>query len=69
MCIIFKVVIEFVTILFLLYVLVLFGPEAGGILAPQSGTESAAPVLAGGEKPAPGPPGKSQTIFPGVILS
>lgn len=68
MCIIFKVVIEFVTILFLLYVLILFGPEAGGILAPQSGTESAAPALAGGE-PAPGPPGKSRTIFSGVILS
>ena len=41
---IFKVFIEFVTILFLLYVLVL-GIKARGILAPQPGTEPALPSL------------------------
>ena len=52
-----KVFIEFVTILLLFYVLV-FGPEACGILAPRPGIEPAPPALEG-EVPTTGPPGKS----------
>ena len=41
-----KVFIEFVTVLLLFYVLV-FGPEACGILAPWPGIKPAPPVLKG----------------------
>ena len=68
MYIIFKVVIEFITILFLLYVLVFFGPEAGGILAPQLGIESA-PLHWQAESQPLDHQGSPQTIFSGVILS
>ena len=44
---IFTVFIEFVTILLLVYVLVFFGCEACGILAPQPETELACPALEG----------------------
>ena len=46
MCTIFKVFTEFVTILLLFYVLV-FWPEACGILAPQPGIEPTASALEG----------------------
>ena len=59
---IFKVFIEFVTILLLFYVLVVFGREARGILAPHPGVETACPALEG-EVPTTGPPGKSLTDF------
>ena len=54
---IFKVFIEFVTILFLLYGLVL-GLKARGTLAPQPGTEPALPELEG-EFLTTGSPGES----------
>ena len=54
---IFKVFIEFVTIL-LLFTFWLFGHEACGILAPQPGIEPAPPPLEG-DVLAIGPPGKS----------
>jgi len=50
---IFKVFIEFVTILFLFYV----GHEACGIIAPQPGIEPAPPALEG-KVLTTGPPGK-----------
>ena len=56
------VFIEFVTILFPLYVWV-FGPEACGILAPQTGIEPAAPELEG-EVLTTGPAGKSLPMLP-----
>ena len=52
-----KVLIEFVTILFLLYVLVFATGEARGILAPRPGTEPTCPALEG-EVLATKPPGK-----------
>ena len=63
---IFKVFIEFVTMLLLFYVLV-FWPEACGILAPQPGTEPAPPALEG-EVLTTGPPGTSpKDIFKKLI--
>ena len=44
---IFKVFIEFVTILLLFYVLFFFGPEACGILAPRPGIEPTPSALEG----------------------
>ena len=44
---IFKVFIEFDTILFLFYVLPFLSHEACGILAPQTGNESTSPALEG----------------------
>ena len=58
---IFKVFIEFVTILLLFYALV-FGCESCGILAPQPGIEPTPPALEG-EVLTIGPPGKSQTLL------
>ena len=56
---IFKVFIEFVTILLLIYVFGFFcGCEARGILAPWSGIEPASPALEG-EVLTTGLPGKS----------
>ena len=55
---IFKVFIEFVTILLLFYVL---GHEACGILAPQPGIEPAPPAQEG-KVLTTGPPGKSQVV-------
>ena len=54
---VFKVFIEFVTILLLFYVLVLW-PGACGILAPRPGIKPAPPTLEG-EVFTTGPPGKS----------
>ena len=54
---IFKVFIEFVTILLLFYVL-FFGHEACGILAPQPGIKPTAPALEG-DVLTTGLPGKS----------
>ena len=54
---IFKVFIEFVTILLLFYVLV-YGPQACGILTPQPGIELSLPALEG-RVLTTGPPGKS----------
>ena len=59
---IFKVFIEFVTILLLFYVFFwFFGHEACGILAPRPGIEPAPPALEG-EVLTTGPPGKSPKI-------
>ena len=55
---IFKVFIEFVTILLLFFMFWFFGGEACGILAPRPGIEPAPPALEG-EVLTPGPPGKS----------
>ena len=55
---IFKVFIEFVTILLLCYVFGFFWPEACGILAPRPGIEPAPPALEG-EVLTTGLPGKS----------
>ena len=55
---IFKVFIEFVTILLLFSVFWFFGCKACGILAPQPGIEPALPALEG-EVLTTGPPGKS----------
>ena len=57
MCTIFKVFIEFVTILLLLYVFC-FGHEACGILALRPGIKPTPPALKG-EVLTTGPPGKS----------
>ena len=54
----FKVFIEFVTILFLLFMLWFFAHEAYGILAPWPGIESSLPTLEG-EFLTTGPPGKA----------
>ena len=54
---IFKVLIEFVTILLLFYVL-FFGPEACGLLTPRPGIEPT-PAALEGEVLTTGPPGKS----------
>ena len=61
---IFKVFIEFVTILFLFYV----GHEACGIIAPQPGIEPAPPALEG-KVLTTGPPGKSQKSFIIIFLT
>ena len=58
---IFKVFVEFVTILILFYVL-LFGPEARGTLASQQGIEPASPAL-GGKVLTTRPPGKSLSVL------
>ena len=66
---IFKVFIEYVTILLPLYVLVL-GREACGILAPWPGIEPGLPTLEGGVL-STGPPGKShycQILFQSVCM-
>ena len=55
---IFELFIEFVTILLLFYVLVFFGSEACGILAPRPGIEPVPPALEG-KVLTTGPPGKS----------
>ena len=55
---IFKVFIEFVTILLLFYVFWFFGLKARGILAPQPGIEPAPPAPEG-EVLTTEPPGKS----------
>ena len=54
---IFKVFIEFITIMLLFYVLA-FGPEACGILASRPGIEPTPPALEG-EVLTTGPPGRS----------
>ena len=59
---IFKVFIEFVTILLLFYVFWLFGHETCGILAPSPGIEPAPPALEG-EVLTTGPHGKSQHLY------
>ena len=56
-----KVFIEFVTVLFLFYVLVFFGHEACGILAPWPGIEPVPPALES-EVWTTGPPGKSLAL-------
>ena len=55
----FKVFIEFVTVLLLLFMLWLFGHEACGISAPQEGIEPSPPALEG-EISTTGPPGKPE---------
>ena len=63
MWIIFKVFIEFVTILLLVYVVSFFDFEAYGILAPRPGIEPAPAVLEG-KVLTPGPTGNSpENIF------
>ena len=57
MCTIFKVLIEFVTILLLFHALFFLATEAYGILAPQPGTEPTPPALEG-EVLTTGPPRK-----------
>ena len=57
----FKAFIEFVTILLLFYVL-FFGPEAGGILVPQPGIQPE-PFALEGKALTHGPPGKSLNFF------
>ena len=64
MWIIFKVFIEFVTILLLCYALV-FWHEACGILAPRPGIEPTPPALEG-EVLTTGPPGRSLNYSYGV---
>ena len=59
---IFKVFIEFVTILLLFYVFGFFGHEACGILAPWPGIEPIPPALEG-KVLATGPPGKSCNLL------
>ena len=59
---IFKVFIEFVTILLLFYVLVFFGRKACGILAPRPGIEPVLPALEG-KVLTTGLPGKSLEHF------
>lgn len=56
--IVFKVLIEFVTILHPFYVLFLFGPEVYEILAPGQGSKPAPSALEG-QVLTPGPAGKS----------
>ena len=66
---VFKVFIEFVTILLLFYVLVFFGHNACEILAPQPGIEPTSPVMEG-EVLTTGPPGKSLSLgFGTSVLS
>ena len=55
---IFKVFIEFDTILFLFYGLTFLAERHGGILAPRPGTEPTPSALEG-EVSTTGPPGKS----------
>ena len=55
----FKVFIEFVTVLLLLFMFWLFGHEACGISAPQEGIEPSLPALEG-EISTTGPPGKPE---------
>ena len=55
---IFKVFIEFVTVLRLFSVLLFFGPKAYGVLAPPLGIEPA-PLALEGEALTTGQPGKS----------
>ena len=59
---IFKVFIEFVTILLLFYVFWFFGREACGILAPRPGIE-ATPLALEGEVLTTGLPGKSHVMY------
>ena len=59
---IFKVFIEFVTILLLSYMFWFFGLKACGILAPWPGVEPASPALED-EVLTTGPPGKSHILF------
>ena len=59
---IFKVFVEFFTILFLFCVWDIFGHKACGILAPQLGIKPMAPASEG-ETPTVGPPGKSPEVF------
>ena len=59
---IFKVFIEFVTILLLFYVLVFFGHKACGIPAPCAGLKPTLPALEG-EILTTGTPGKSLNNF------
>ena len=63
---IFKVFIEFVTILLLFYVLCFLAMRPCEILAPQPGIEPSPPALEGaleGELLTTGPPGKSQYFY------
>ena len=62
MWIIFKVFIEFVTIVLLFFMFCFFGQEACGILAPRARIEPAPPALES-EILTPGPPGKSPHHF------
>ena len=55
----FKVFIEFVTVLLLLFMFWLFSHEACGISAPQEGIEPSLPALEG-EISTTGPPGKPE---------
>ena len=55
---IFKVFVEFVTLLLLFYALVFFDPKACGILVPQPGIKPTTPALEG-EALTTGPPGKA----------
>ena len=64
MCTISKVFLEFVTILLLFYVLV-FWPEACGILVPRPWIEPITPALEG-EVFTTGGPGKSPDSFSGL---
>ena len=57
---IFKVFIELVTILLLLFMFSFFGPEACGILGLQQGMEPTPPAFEG-EVLTTGPPGKSRS--------
>ena len=59
---IFKVFIEFVTILLLFCVFGFFGPKACGILGPPPGIEPIPPALEG-KVLTTGPPGKSPEYF------
>ena len=59
---IFKVFIEFVTILLVFHGFWFFGCKVCGILAPRPGIEPTAPALAG-EVLTTGPPGKSLQTF------
>ena len=60
---IFKVFIEFFTILLMFYVFGFFGHEVGGILAPQPGIKPSPSALEGNILTT-GPPGKS---LPGYL--
>ena len=59
---IFKIFIEFVTILLLFYVFWFFDCEACGILAPHPGIEPTPPALEG-KVLTTGPPGKSPNLI------
>ena len=59
---IFKVFIEFISVLLLLFMFWFFGPKAScGVLAPQPGIEPEPPALEG-EVLTTGPPEKSPTL-------